>query len=78
MKANNSEDVNKWRDATHVDKYLAQMEENIPHKEELLSALLEQIPLGVQRVLDLGTGDGRLLRLVLQKKSKREGCGVRF
>lgn len=41
--------------------------------------LLDQIPHGAQRVLDLGTGDGRLLSLVLERYSSvKEAVALDF
>ena len=77
MKQGNTHDVNKWRSAEHVSGYL-EIVDSRPHKEEITNAFLEQIPSGVQRVLDLGTGDGRLLWLVLQKNPNARGVGLDF
>ena len=55
--------VNLWTSAEHALGYLGRAD-SIPHQVEGESVLLEFIPARVQRVLDLGTGDGRLLALV--------------
>lgn len=69
-------DVNKWTSAEHVSAYLSRT--NLPHAEEIRNALLEHIPSYVKRVLDLGTGDGRLLELVKLKNPKVEGAALDF
>jgi tRNA (cmo5U34)-methyltransferase len=55
--------VNLWTSAEHALGYLGRAD-SIPHRVEGESVLLEFVPARVQRVLDLGTGDGRLLALV--------------
>ena len=55
--------INLWTSAEHALDYLGRAD-SIPHRVEGESALLEFIPAGVRRVLDLGTGDGRLLAIV--------------
>ena len=55
--------INLWRSSEHALDYLNRAG-SIPHRAEGESALLEFIPPTVRRVLDLGTGDGRLLALV--------------
>ena len=55
--------VNLWSSPEHVQYYLERAD-SISHREEGEKALLEFIPAGTRRVLDLGTGDGRLLALV--------------
>ena len=55
--------VNLWTSTEHVLDYLSRAD-SIPHRVEGEAALLEFIPATVQRILDLGTGDGRLLALV--------------
>jgi cyclopropane fatty-acyl-phospholipid synthase-like methyltransferase len=52
--------------------------DNRPHGEEIRAVLLEQIPSNVKYVLDLGTGDGRMLALVKQKNPSAQGVGLDF
>jgi ubiquinone/menaquinone biosynthesis C-methylase UbiE len=69
--------VNKWRSAEHVSNYMA-IADNRPHGEEIRAVLLEQIPSNVKHVLDLGTGDGRMLALVKQKNPRAHCVGLDF
>ena len=55
--------VNLWTSTEHALGYLERAD-SIPHRVEGESALLEFIPSSAARILDLGTGDGRLLALV--------------
>jgi tRNA (cmo5U34)-methyltransferase len=55
--------VNLWTSTGHVRDYLERAD-SIPHRTEGESVLLEFIPKTARRVLDLGTGNGRLLALV--------------
>lgn len=55
--------VNLWTSTEHALDYLGRAD-SIPHRVEGESTLLEFIPPKVGRILDLGTGDGRLLALV--------------
>jgi ubiquinone/menaquinone biosynthesis C-methylase UbiE len=50
----------------------------ISHRGEGESALLEFIPRTVQRILDLGTGDGRLLALVRHEHPHIEAVALDF
>ncbi len=54
--------VNLWTSTEHAQDYLERAD-SISHRDEGERALLEFIPAGTRRVLDLGTGDGRLLAL---------------
>jgi SAM-dependent methyltransferase len=55
--------VNLWTSSDHARDYLGRAD-SILHRGEGESTLLEFIPRNARRVLDLGTGDGRLLALV--------------
>jgi tRNA (cmo5U34)-methyltransferase len=55
--------VNLWTSSGHARDYLGRAD-SILHRTEGESTLLEFIPKTARRILDLGTGDGRLLALV--------------
>ncbi len=55
--------VNQWTSAAHALDYLRRAD-TIPHRTEGEAVLLEQVPKTVQRILDIGTGNGRLLSLL--------------
>jgi tRNA (cmo5U34)-methyltransferase len=56
-------DINLWDSAQHALEYLSRAD-SIPHRTEGEAELLEWLPRPMARVLDLGSGDGRLLALV--------------
>lgn len=58
-------------------RYLERADE-YPRRAEGESVLLEQIPKDARRVLDLGTGNGRLLRLLRADRPRMQGVGVDF
>ena len=62
--------VNLWTSAEHARDYLGRADQ-ISHRTEGEAALLECVPAGTRRVLDLGTGDGRLLALVREEMTRR-------
>lgn len=64
-------DVNLWTSNQHARDYLERAD-SISHRGEGESALLEFIPAGTRRILDLGTGDGRLLGLVREELVRRK------
>jgi tRNA (cmo5U34)-methyltransferase len=63
-------DVNLWSSADHSRDYLKRAD-SIPHRREGEATLLEFLPAQVGRVLDVGSGGGRLLALV---KAARPGA----
>ena len=76
MKNKEEIDINKWTSSEHVLNYLSRTKR--PHDKEITEAVLEQIPHNVKRVLDLGTGDGRLLSLVKLRNPNAEGVALDF
>ncbi|MEL6164840.1 MAG: class I SAM-dependent methyltransferase [Cyanobacteria bacterium J06628_3] len=69
--------ANLWTSAEHALSYLAKAD-SIPHRTEGEAVLLEEIPKTVQRVLDLGTGDGRLLALLKIQCPSLESVAIDF
>jgi len=61
--------VNLWTSSEHARDYLERAD-SILHREEGEAALLEFVPQNARRVLDLGTGDGRLLALVREAMAR--------
>jgi hypothetical protein len=53
----------EWTTAEHVCRYLTRAD-GYPRRAEGESVLLDHVPRGTPRILDLGTGDGRLLALL--------------
>lgn len=72
-----SEPVNLWTSTDHVRDYLERAD-LISHRGEGESALLEFVPRNARRILDLGTGDGRLLGLVKQMCPDAEAVALDF
>jgi ubiquinone/menaquinone biosynthesis C-methylase UbiE len=69
--------VNLWTSEEHARDYLERAD-SISHRNEGESALLEFIPRSTQRILDLGTGDGRLLALVRREHPDTDALAVDF
>jgi cyclopropane fatty-acyl-phospholipid synthase-like methyltransferase len=62
-----------WSDPERVDEYLSR---EIPHRPLAEAMLLAALPPRVARVLDLGTGDGRLIALVRTAHPQAEAVGL--
>ena len=77
MNINDTRQSYDWRSVDQVQAYLSRAK-NLPHQKEIERVLLEQIPCKINRVLDLGTGDGRLLALVKTKKPEAKGIGLDY
>ncbi|MGD6808710.1 MAG: class I SAM-dependent methyltransferase [Candidatus Bathyarchaeia archaeon] len=73
--ANNS--TSEWQKAEHVLNYLARADK-LPHRTEAEKVLLDQIPPQTKRVLDLGTGNGRIMKLIRLSLPDVEGVALDF
>jgi ubiquinone/menaquinone biosynthesis C-methylase UbiE len=63
-----------------TDYALAYLEkaDRIPHRQEGEAVLLEVVPHDIQRFLDLGTGDGRLIALLKADRAPAHAVGLDF
>ncbi|MBN1480740.1 class I SAM-dependent methyltransferase [candidate division KSB1 bacterium] len=67
----------EWKTIEHALNYLGKAD-RIPHRTEGESALLEEISSQSRRILDIGAGDGRLLKLLLLKCPNAYGIALDF
>lgn len=63
----------EWSEPERVAEYLSR---EIPHRATAEEMLLAALPAGTRRVLDLGTGDGRLLALAAERFPDAGGVGL--
>jgi|SRR5215469_9766510 len=69
--------INLWTSPEHALEYLRRAD-SIPHRVEGEATLLECLPENPQRVLDLGSGGGRLLGLVKAARPAASFVAVDF
>jgi len=65
----------EWATAEHALRYLSRADA-LPHRTEGEAVLLDHVPASTRRILDLGTGDGRLLALLKIDRPDSEGVGL--
>jgi len=70
-------DVNLWQSPEHALEYLARAD-TVPHRTEGEGVLLECLSRPISRVLDLGSGDGRLLALVKLAHPQAQAVAIDF
>lgn len=63
----------QWSDPDRVAEYLSR---EIPNRQLAESMLLEALPARVDRFLDLGTGDGRLISLLREAHPQAQAVGL--
>src|SRR5438034_9133846 len=72
-----SADVNLWSSAEHALEYL-RIADSIPHRVEGEATLLEFVPPDARRILDIGSGGGRLLALVKAARPEAQFVAMDF
>jgi tRNA (cmo5U34)-methyltransferase len=65
----------EWSSVQHATAYL-DIVDAVPHRTEGEAVLLEHIPTDAKRVLDLGTGNGRLLKMIKANRPTIRGIGL--
>ncbi len=70
-------DINLWDTPEHALDYLRRAD-SIPHRTEGEAVLLDCLPRPLRRVLDLGSGAGRLLSLVRLARPEVDAVAVDF
>jgi tRNA (cmo5U34)-methyltransferase len=69
--------AHEWQTAEHALEYLRNAD-RIPHRTAGEETLLTELPADCRRVLDLGSGDGRLLALALLARPGASGVALEF
>lgn len=70
-------EAREWTTPEHVRRYLDRADE-FPRRAEGESVLLDHVPRDARRILDLGTGDGRVLALLRVDRPEMRGVGLDF
>ena len=71
-----SRSAKEWSSPQNALAYL-NVADNLPHRSEGESVLIDHLPESTKRILDLGTGDGRLIRLIKANRSRTHSRLVR-
>jgi trans-aconitate methyltransferase len=74
-----AEDVNtnEWQSSEHALAYLERAD-SVPHRTEGEAVLLDFVPISARRILDLGTGNGRLVQLLMMDRPEAEFVALDF
>ncbi len=70
-----SRSAKEWSSSQHALEYL-NVADNLPHRPEGEAVLIDHLPENPKRVLDLGTGDGRLIRLIMENNPNIEAVAL--
>ena len=72
-----TDDHSNWRTSSRVADYLNRVDK-IPHRTEVELLLCEFISNKTRRILDLGTGNGRLIKLLKEKMPTVKSVAIDF
>ena len=67
--------MTEWTTTEHAELYLAR-QDTIPHRADGEAVLLAHVPQSARRVLDLGTGDGRVIALLREDRPDIHAVGL--
>ena len=70
-----SRSVKEWSSPQTALTYL-NLADTIPHRSEGEFVLIDHLPEDTNRILDLGTGDGRLIRLIKANRPEIEAVAI--
>ncbi|MGH9977248.1 MAG: hypothetical protein ACRD8Z_15650 [Nitrososphaeraceae archaeon] len=70
-----SRSAKEWSNAQHALEYL-NVADSLPHRSEGESVLKDLLAENTKRVLDLGTEDGRLIRMIKAKRPDIEAVAL--
>ena len=70
-----SRSAKEWSSSQHALAYL-NVADNLPHRPEGEAVLIDHLPENTKRVLDLGTGDGRLIRIIIENNPNIEAVAL--
>ena len=70
-----SRSAKEWSSPQNALAYL-NVADTLPHRSEGESVLIDHLPEDTKRILDLGTGDGRLIRLIKANRPEIEAMAI--
>lgn len=70
-----SRSAKEWSNPQTALAYL-NVADNLPHRSEGEAVLIDHLPENIKRVLDLGTGNGRLIKLIVENNPNIEAVAL--